>query len=69
MHAICIPWSVAYCHAHGDDVLIITRRNSDALALNKAARAVLRAEGRLVGVCPENLIGVADVMESPKLAE
>ncbi|RQH06874.1 MobF family relaxase [Bradyrhizobium sp. RP6] len=35
--------------AHGDDVLIITRRNSDAAALNKAARAVLRAEGRLVG--------------------
>jgi hypothetical protein len=38
-----------YRHAHGDDVLIITRRNSDAAALNKAARAVLRAEGRLVG--------------------
>ena len=33
---------------HGDDVLIITRRNSDAAALNRAARAVLRSEGRLV---------------------
>jgi len=38
-----------YRHAHGNDVLIITRRNSDALALNKAARAVLRAEGHVVG--------------------
>lgn len=38
-----------YRQAHGDDVLIITRRNSDAAALNRAARAVLRSEGRLVG--------------------
>lgn len=38
-----------YRHAHGDDVLIITRRNADAGALNRAARAVLRAEGRLIG--------------------
>lgn len=36
-------------HSHGDDVLIITRRNTDAAALNKAARAVLRAENRLQG--------------------
>lgn len=41
-------WS-SYRHAHGDDVLIVTRRNSDAAALNRAARAVLRSEGRLVG--------------------
>lgn len=39
----------AYRHAHGDDVLIITRRNADATALNNAARAILRSEGRLVG--------------------
>lgn len=38
-----------YRRAHGDDVLIITRRNSDAAALNRAARAFLRSEGRLVG--------------------
>jgi hypothetical protein len=38
-----------YRHAHGDDVLIVTRRNSDAASLNKAARAVLRAEGHLAG--------------------
>lgn len=38
-----------YRHAHGDDVLIVTRRNVDAAALNRAARAVLRAEGRLTG--------------------
>jgi hypothetical protein len=41
-------WS-NYRHAHSDDVLIVTRRNSDAAALNRAARAVLRSEGRLVG--------------------
>lgn len=41
-------WS-NYRHAHGDDVLIVTRRNSDAAALNRAARAILRSEGRLVG--------------------
>lgn len=39
----------SYRHVHGDDVLIVTRRNSDAAALNRAARAVLRSEGRLVG--------------------
>ncbi|WFU72911.1 MobF family relaxase [Bradyrhizobium sp. CB2312] len=37
-----------YRHVHGDDVLIVTRRNSDAAALNRAARAVLRSEGRLL---------------------
>ncbi|MGY4349737.1 ATP-dependent exoDNAse (exonuclease V) alpha subunit [Bradyrhizobium sp. GM7.3] len=38
-----------YRAAHGDDVLIVTRRNSDAAILNKAARVVLRAEGLLLG--------------------
>jgi len=33
--------------AHGEDVLIVTRRNADAAALNIRARAVLRTEGRL----------------------
>lgn len=33
--------------AHGEDVLIVTRRNADAAALNARARTVLRAEGRL----------------------
>ena len=33
--------------AYGDDVLIVTRRNRDAAALNRMAREVLRAEGRL----------------------
>ena len=33
--------------ANGDDVLIVTRRNADAAALNARARAALRAEGRL----------------------
>ena len=32
---------------HGGDVLIVTRRNADAAALNTRARAVLRAEGQL----------------------
>lgn len=32
---------------HGDDVLIVTRRNADAAALNARARAMLRTEGRL----------------------
>lgn len=34
---------------HGENVLIVTRRNADAAALNARARAVLRAEGRLGG--------------------
>jgi len=38
-----------YRAAHGDDVLIVTRRNADAAALNKAVRLVLRAEGHLTG--------------------
>lgn len=33
--------------SYGDDVLIVTRRNAEAAALNARARAVLRAEGRL----------------------
>ncbi|MBX9752001.1 MAG: relaxase domain-containing protein [Roseococcus sp.] len=33
--------------SYGDDVLIVTRRNADAAALNAQARAVLRAEGQL----------------------
>nr|NKR04291.1 AAA family ATPase [Escherichia coli] len=33
--------------AHGEDVLIVTRRNADAAALNVQARAVLRGGGRL----------------------
>lgn len=33
--------------AHGDDVIIVTRRNADAAALNARARAVLRDEGHL----------------------
>lgn len=32
---------------HGEDVLIVARRNRDAAALNALAREVLRAEGRL----------------------
>ncbi len=32
---------------YGDDVLIVTRRNADAAALNARARAALRAEGQL----------------------
>ena len=35
--------------AHGDDVLLITRRNADATRLNGAVREVLRAEGHLTG--------------------
>lgn len=34
---------------HGDDVLIVTRRNADAAVLNRLARNVLRSEGRLTG--------------------
>lgn len=33
--------------AHGDDVIIVTRRNADAAALNARARTALRTEGRL----------------------
>lgn len=33
--------------SHGDDVLIITRRNDDAAALNRKARQALRTEGKL----------------------
>jgi conjugative relaxase-like TrwC/TraI family protein len=34
---------------YGEDVLIITRRNSDGAALNRAAREVLKAEGLIKG--------------------
>lgn len=43
-----------YRRQHGDDVLIITRRNTDAAALNRAARDVLRTEGGLRG--PDQLL-------------
>ncbi|MBK3404229.1 relaxase domain-containing protein [Methylorubrum populi] len=39
-------WSEARAR-HGGDVLMLTRRNADAAALNLKARAVLRAEERL----------------------
>ena len=34
---------------HGDDVLVVTRRNRDAASLNLAAREVLREEGLIQG--------------------
>lgn len=34
---------------YGDDVLIVTRRNSDCAALNIVARDTLKAEGRIHG--------------------
>jgi hypothetical protein len=34
---------------HGDDVIVVTRRNRDAVALNLVAREVLRKEGHLEG--------------------
>jgi conjugative relaxase-like TrwC/TraI family protein len=34
---------------HGDDVLIVTRRNADCCALNRVARDILKAEGRIHG--------------------
>lgn len=48
-------WS-EYRKAYGEDVLIITRKNSDVAILNRAARAVLRSEGRLHG--PEIMLSV-----------
>jgi conjugative relaxase-like TrwC/TraI family protein len=36
-------------HSHGDEVLIITRRNRDAVALNLIARKILREEGAIRG--------------------
>jgi hypothetical protein len=36
-------------NAHGDDVLIVTRRNRDAVALNLLARNILRNEGLIHG--------------------
>jgi conjugative relaxase-like TrwC/TraI family protein len=35
--------------SHGDDVIIVTRRNRHAAELNRAARDMLRAEGLIVG--------------------
>ena len=32
---------------HGEDVLLITRRNRDAVDLNRSARAILKAENRI----------------------
>jgi conjugative relaxase-like TrwC/TraI family protein len=54
-----------YRRGHGDDVLIVTRRNADAAALNRAARAVLRAEGRLIG--PD--LSLATVDREGKIAQ
>jgi conjugative relaxase-like TrwC/TraI family protein len=34
---------------HGDDVIVVTRRNRDAVSLNLAARQVLREEGLIEG--------------------
>lgn len=34
---------------HGDDVIVVTRRNRDAVSLNLAAREVLREEGLIEG--------------------
>ena len=34
---------------HGDDVLVVTRRNRDAASLNLAAREILREEGLIEG--------------------
>jgi conjugative relaxase-like TrwC/TraI family protein len=36
-------------HSHGDDVIVVTRRNRDAASLNLAAREVLREEGLIQG--------------------
>ena len=35
--------------SHGDDVIVVTRRNRDAVALNLAAREILREEGLIHG--------------------
>ncbi len=42
--AVIAKWTAAR-QLHGDDVLIITRRNIDAIALNAQARLTLRLEG------------------------
>jgi conjugative relaxase-like TrwC/TraI family protein len=36
-------------NSHGDDVIVVTRRNRDAASLNLAAREVLREEGLIQG--------------------
>jgi conjugative relaxase-like TrwC/TraI family protein len=35
--------------SHGDEVIVVTRRNRDAAELNRAAREILREEGLIVG--------------------
>jgi hypothetical protein len=35
--------------SHGEDVIVVTRRNRDAVALNLVARKVLREEGLIHG--------------------
>ncbi|APX85912.1 conjugal transfer protein [Methylorubrum extorquens] len=42
-------WTAARERYGNSEVLIVTRRNRDAAALNTAARAVLRAEGQITG--------------------
>jgi hypothetical protein len=54
-----------YRRGHGDDVLIVTRRNADAAALNRAARTILRAEGHLIG--PD--LSLATVDREGKIAQ
>ena len=49
--------------SHGEDVLIMTRRNSDSAELNRAARAVLKGEGRIVG--PELKLPALDREDEP----
>jgi conjugative relaxase-like TrwC/TraI family protein len=54
-----------YRRGHRADVLIVTRRNVDAAALNRAARVVLRTEGRLTG--PD--LSLATVDREGKIAQ
>lgn len=42
-------WTEARACYGQDEVVIVTRRNRDAAALNLAARTILRAEGRITG--------------------
>lgn len=63
-----------YRAVHGDDVLIVTRRNSDAAILNSAARAALRAEDQLRGpdlslpaVGRDKTIGVIELAQGDRI--
>jgi hypothetical protein len=63
-----------YRQRYGEDVLIITRRNGDAGALNQAARMVLRAEGHLRGqncslmaVSREGKIGLIELAQGDRI--